>query len=104
MTVYYFTVASKQFLLEEEPVEEILRERLYFYQKNNIPVDFWLTQNSSILGMPELSSIKSSVKSDLAAIISTNPHFINWLKLRLQYVFTGTFNVDNNYELLQFLR
>lgn len=96
MTVYYFTAASKHFLLEEEPVEEILRERRNFYQTNNLPIDFWLISHASFFQLSEVSSLKKFVNQDLAAVVSTNPHFINWLKLRLQYVIIGNFDADQD--------
>lgn len=96
MTTYYFTAASKQFLLEEEPVEEILRERLNFYKDQNIPIDFWLALDPTLINKLGLSFDKNFLSSDLAAIISTNPTFINWLKLRLQYVVTGNIQIANN--------
>lgn len=103
MPTYYFTAASEQFLLQEEPVEEILRERLRFYNENNLTIDFWLTKKSNILQIPEINAIKNNINGDLVAIISTNPTFINWLKLRLQYVITGTFSMNNTTDILQYI-
>jgi len=97
MTLYYYISASKQFLLEEEPVEEILRERLKFYQTNHLSVDFWLIQDTSLTKIPELSSLQNDFKRDIAAIISTNSCFIDWLKLRLQYVFIGSFETEESF-------
>lgn len=97
MITYYYTLASRKFLLEEEPVEEILRERLNFYQANNIDLDFWLIKNLSQLKISELTMLEDQIKTEAAVIISTNKHFIDWLKLRLQYVKIGTFQNDSIY-------
>nr|YP_010338544.1 hypothetical protein MW432_pgp087 [Rhodaphanes brevistipitata]UNJ18494.1 hypothetical protein [Rhodaphanes brevistipitata] len=102
MTTYYYTLASTKFFLEEEPVEEILRERLHFYDENNLNVDFCFIKKIDTLEVPELISLQEKFRNELSAIISTNPHFIDWLKLRLQYVLTGeftseTFSLNNNF-------
>nr|YP_010336405.1 hypothetical protein MW428_pgp087 [Goniotrichopsis reniformis]UNJ14811.1 hypothetical protein [Goniotrichopsis reniformis] len=100
MRTYYFTAATEHFLLEEDPVEEILRERLRFYKDNNLSIDFWLTQTIDTLNISELNSLQKEVPEKLVAIISTNPKFIDWLKLRLQYVINGHFSVSNDIELM----
>nr|ARO91199.1 conserved hypothetical plastid protein [Flintiella sanguinaria] len=89
MSKYYFAVASKKFLLEEEPIEEVLRERTNYYSMIDKPIDFWLILNPQFLNKPELLSLQNKIKKPVAAIVSTNPVFINWIKLRVGYVFTG---------------
>lgn len=89
MPKYYFAAASKKFFLEEEPMEEVLRERTNYYNSINKPIDFWLLVDPDFLNMKELSYVKLRVKKPSAAIISTNPIFINWIKLRVGYVITG---------------
>ncbi len=91
MTTYYYLLASQQFLLEEEPLDEILRERVRYYQEHKKDVDFWLVKQPAFLETPALKAIKAKVPAKVAAIISTNPQFITWLKLRLEYVLTGEF-------------
>ena len=39
---YYFVIGSREFLLEKEAVEEVIRERAYYYQLKNKPADFWI--------------------------------------------------------------
>lgn len=94
MTIYYFALASQNFLLVQEPLEEVFRERVNYYQSNNKAIDFWLVPNPSFLEKPEMISFKHLVPNDAVAIISTNPVFINWLKLRIGYVCIGQFE-DN---------
>nr|YP_010330109.1 hypothetical protein MW505_pgp172 [Porphyridium aerugineum]UNJ17825.1 hypothetical protein [Porphyridium aerugineum] len=89
MPKYYFAVASQKFFLEEEPIEEVLREKTYYYSTIQKPIDFWLVLNPKFLDKPEISKLKDKIKQPAAAIISTNPTFINWIKLRIGYVLTG---------------
>ncbi len=95
MTTYYYLVASQRFLLEEEPLEEVLRERTRDYQEKNKEIDFWLIKQPAFLEAPEMSAIKSKCPQLSAAIVSTNKQFITWLKLRLEYVLTGEFEAPS---------
>lgn len=88
---YYFIVASKDFLLYQEPIEEILRERIRHYYAIKKNIDFCFTTNLDFLNSSELKQIKNNVIKPSAAIVSSNPKFINWLKLRIQYGVTGSF-------------
>ena len=44
MTQYHFVAASERFLTEEEPLEEVLRERRRNYAENSKEIDFWLVR------------------------------------------------------------
>lgn len=99
MTVYYFAIASEKFLLQEEPIEEILRERMNHYSNHCKKIDFWLVKNPDFLRLPEMSKVRSRLNTTTASIISTNPLFINWLKLRIGFVITGCFT-DSQTEFL----
>ena len=91
MIRYYFLIASQDFLLSQEPIEEILRERLRHYSALKKDIDFCFTTNLSFLSKSNLSSLSNELVKPSAAIISLNPQFINWLKLRVQYGICGTF-------------
>ncbi|PSF36228.1 DUF2488 domain-containing protein [Aphanothece hegewaldii CCALA 016] len=91
MTTYYYVLASQKFLLEEEPFEEVLKERTRNYQEQNKEIDFWLVKQPAFLETPEFAQIKAKCPQPAVAVISTNPQFITWLKLRLEYVITGEF-------------
>lgn len=91
MTVYYFAIASEKFLLQEEPIEEILRERMSYYKNHCKMIDFWLVKNPDFLRLPEMSKIRNRLNTTTVSIISTNPLFISWLKLRIGFVITGHF-------------
>lgn len=91
MTKYYFAIASQDFLLNEEPVEEVLRERINHYENIKKIIDFWLVRNPTFINAPEMNIIKKQLTKPAAAIISENQVFINWLKLRLGFVIVGEF-------------
>ena len=98
MVRYYFLVASRDFLFYQEPIEEILRERLKHYKAINKVIDFAITTNLDFLDLPELKNIKRQLIKPSVAIISLNPKFINWLKLRIHYALKGNFVVDESNE------
>jgi hypothetical protein len=95
MTTYHYVLASKKFLIEEEPLEEVLRERTRNYQEKEKEIDFWLVPQPAFLDAPELSAAKAKCPQPAAAIISTDPQLITWLKLRLEYVLTGEFEAPS---------
>jgi len=92
MTTYYYLLASQKFLLEDEPLEEVFRERTRNYQEQNKEIDFWLVKQPAFLESPAMAELKQKCPQPAAAIISTNAQFITWLKLRLEYVITGQFD------------
>ncbi|MEB3339724.1 MgPME-cyclase complex family protein [Okeania sp.] len=96
MQTYYYILASQKFLLEEEPLEEVLRERTRDYHEKEKEIDFWLVPQPAFLEAPEIASIKEKSPQPAAAIISTNPQFITWLKLRLEFVITGEFQAPSD--------
>ena len=91
MRRYYFLIASTDFLFFQEPIEEILRERMRHYLSTDKNIDFCLTTNLDFLDSPSLKQIKEYVVKPSAAIVSLNPKFIDWLKLRVRYGITGSF-------------
>ena len=95
MKTYYFVLASQKFLLEEEPLEEVLRERKRDYQEKGKEIDFWLLPQPAFIEAPEMAAMKNECPQPCAAIISTNPQFITWLKLRLEHVLSGEFQAPS---------
>ena len=89
MGKYHYVLASQKFLLEEEPLEEVLRERIRNYHEREKEIDFWLVKNPAFLEAPEMSDIKNKCPQLPVAIISTDSQFITWLKLRLEHVIVG---------------
>lgn len=95
MSTYYYVLASQKFLTEVEPLEEVLRERHRNYQEQGKEVDFWLVLEPAFLNTPAFANQKAKCPQPAAAIVSTNPTFIQWLKLRLEYVLTGEFTAPS---------
>jgi hypothetical protein len=95
MQTYYYVLASKRFLLEEEPFEEVLKERVRHYQEQEKEIDFWLVIEPAFLNAPEFAEIKQKCPQPAAAIVTTNSQFVTWLKLRLEYVLTGEFQAPS---------
>ena len=95
MTTYYYVLASQKFLLEEEPFDEVIEERIRNYKEQNKEIDFWLVKQPAFLEAPEFKEIKAKCPQPSAAVISTNKQLITWLKLRLEYVVTGEFKAPS---------
>jgi len=95
MQTYYYVLASQKFLLEEEPFQEVLEERYRYYKEHNKEIDFWLVKQPAFLEAASFKSVKEKCPQPSVAIISTNVNFINWLKLRLEFVLTGTFQAPS---------
>lgn len=95
MTTYYYVAASQKFLLEEEPFEEVLRERVRHYQELEKEIDFWLVKQPAFMEAPEMAAVKAKCPQPSVAIITTNADFYHWLKLRLEYVLMGTFEAPS---------
>ncbi|MCM0592969.1 MAG: MgPME-cyclase complex family protein [Gloeotrichia echinulata DVL01] len=96
MQTYYYVLASQKFLLQEEPIDEVLKERTRHYHEQEKEIDFWLINQPAFLEAPELAQVKPKIPQPAVAIISTNPQFITWLKLRLEYVSTGEFQAPSD--------
>lgn len=95
MQTYYYALASRRYILEEEPTEEVLRERMRHYQEQEKEIDFWLIHQPAFLEAPELAAIKAKCPQPTVAIVSRDRQFITWLKLRLEYVATGEFQAPS---------
>jgi hypothetical protein len=95
MSTYYFVVASRKFLCEEEPLAESLREREKNYQERRKVKDFWFVEYPAFLEAPTMTEIKQKCPLPAAAVISTDPHLVRWLKLRLEFVLTGEFTAPS---------
>ena len=95
MTKYFFVAASEKFLTVEEPLEEILKERVRNYKENNKEIDFWLLKNPSFLQTTQFIDLRSKIPIPPAAVLSTDKKFITFLKLRLEFVAVGEFECPN---------
>jgi hypothetical protein len=95
MTTYHFIAASEAFLTQEEPLEEVLRERARHYEETGRPIDFWLVTRPAFLEAPELSTVAAAVPRPAAAVVSTDETFITFMKLRLEFVLRGQFDAPS---------
>ena len=95
MTTYYYVAASQKFLLEEEPFEEVIEERIRNYRERNKEIDFWFIKQPAFLEAPEMADVKAKISQPAAAVITTNKQLATWLKLRLEYVATGEFEAPS---------
>ncbi len=91
MTTYFFVAASEKFLTVEEPLEEILKERVRNYKENNKEIDFWLLKNPTFLKSNKFNDLRAKIPVPPAAVLSTDKKFITFLKLRLEFVAVGEF-------------
>nr|QCI04855.1 hypothetical protein [Bornetia secundiflora] len=92
---YYFALATQNFLINEEPIEEILRERILYYKNFKKNIDFWFVMNPDFLQNSHIDNFNYNKSSSYAAIVSSNPKFIQWLKLRIGFVATGYFKSES---------
>ncbi|MEN9214343.1 MAG: DUF2488 family protein [Gloeomargarita sp. DG02_3_bins_56] len=92
---YYYVLASERFLTEVEPLAEVLRERTRHYQEQGQEIDFFLVKRPAFLEAPEFQEIKAKCPQPAAAVITTNPEFATFLKLRLEFVLTGHFSAPS---------
>jgi hypothetical protein len=95
MQTYYYVLASQRFLLEEEPIDEVLKERTRNYHEQEKEIDFWLVKQPAFLEAPAMAAVKAKCPQPSVAIISKNAQFITWLKLRLEFVATGEFQAPS---------
>ena len=94
MQTYYFILASQGFLAGEA-LDEVLKERTRYYQEQEKEIDFWLVHQPAFLEAPEMAALKNQCPQPATAVISINPQFVNWLKLRLEFVITGEFQAPS---------
>jgi hypothetical protein len=95
MQTYYYVLASQRYILEEEPMAEVLQERHRHYREQEKEIDFWLVRQPAFLEAPEMSAARAKCPQPAVAIISTDRQFTIWLKLRLEYVLTGEFQAPS---------
>jgi hypothetical protein len=96
MTTYYFVAASDRFLTEEEPLDEVLKERRRHYKENGKEIDFWLVRQPAFLSAPDLKPIRDQLPQPAAAVVSTDSNFITFMKLRLEFVLEGQFDAPSS--------
>ena len=115
---YHYLIMSQQDLLQDQVIEELLRERSNYYISQNKNPDFWILTspeyienkivknkliNSSFYKkhINKINLTNSSLTKDFfACLISTNKDFIDWFKLRIGDFENLNENIDKkNYRL-----
>lgn len=96
MTTYYYVAASQKFLFEDEPFPEVIEERIRNYKEQDKELDFWFIKQPAFLESSEMTELKAKIPQPAAAVITTNEQFSTWLKLRLEYVATGSFEAPSD--------
>ena len=113
MTVrYYYLIMSQIDMLENQVLEEILRERANYYLSKNKNIDFWLLISPTFLTANNLleeikqtnfyKQQKTKISSDTdknyySSIISLDKEFILWLQLRLGYFENVNSEISDNF-------
>jgi len=113
MTVrYYYLIMSQIDMLENQVLEEILRERANYYFSKNKNIDFWLLISPNFLKLNNLSEnikqtnfykqqklkISSENQKDYySCIVSLDKEFILWLQLRLGYFETINSEINEKF-------
>eukprot|EP00262_Sarcandra_glabra_P021117 TRINITY_DN8731_c0_g1_i1.p1 TRINITY_DN8731_c0_g1~~TRINITY_DN8731_c0_g1_i1.p1 ORF type:complete len:222 (+),score=27.93 TRINITY_DN8731_c0_g1_i1:91-756(+) len=93
-TKYYFVVANAKFMLdEEEHFQEQLFEKLRNYRERNKEQDFWLVIEPKFLD--KFPNITKRLKRPAVALVSKNPTWITFMKLRLDRVLSESFEADS---------
>jgi hypothetical protein len=115
MTDLHYIIMSQKDVIQNQVLEEILRERASYYNAKEQEQDFWIITNPTLLFRnkdysqimktkfykQQISKIKyksrttNFEKDFLGAIVSTNMKFIEWLRLRLGYFEDSTTLSDN---------
>ena len=95
MSTYHFIAASEAFLTQEEPLEEVLRERVRNSGEQGKTIDFWLVRQPRFLEAPDVAAVAGAVPRPAAAVVSTDQTFITFLKLRLEFVARGRFEAPS---------
>jgi len=96
MTIaYYYIVMEQNQLFQNQPIEEVLREKTSHYFENKKEIDFWILVNPKFLNSSFFTEqIKKYLSSEkdkqlnfsipaTAVLISRDKKFIDWIKLRI---------------------
>jgi len=74
----------------EEPLDEVLAERVRNYGERNKPLDFWKVPQPRFIDDPQVKAALAACPRPALAVVSTDGQFIRWLRNRLAYVLMGS--------------
>ncbi|XP_031498122.1 uncharacterized protein LOC116262769 [Nymphaea colorata] len=96
---YYFLVANAKFLLdEEEHFKEVLFERLRHLNERKKEHDFWLVVEPKFLD--KFPSLTNRLLRPAVALVSTDPGWISFVRLKLDRVLSSEYEADSLQEAL----
>jgi hypothetical protein len=99
-TKYYYLIMSQKDMIQNQVLEELLRERTNYYLAKNKKSDFWVSMSPSFIKDLKLDEKilktnfyiqhKNTINSFTdynfySSLISVDKDFINWIHLRLGY-------------------
>lgn len=99
-TKYYYLIMSQKDMIQNQVLEELLRERTNYYLAKNKKSDFWVSMSPSFIKDLKLEEKilktnfyiqhKNTINSFTdynfySSLISVDKDFINWIHLRLGY-------------------
>jgi hypothetical protein len=110
---YFFLIMSQKDLVQNQVLEEILRERTNYYVSKNKTTDFWTLMSPTFI--KELKLDKKIITTNFylqheeeitsgtnhafyASLISLDKEFINWIQLRLGYFENLDKTVDSKFQ------
>jgi len=97
---YYYITMSQIDMLQNQVLEEILRERANYYLAKNRPCDFWVLLSPNFMNNSKINKnlkntkfynqhkgeILDGLNSEFySSLITLDKDFIKWIKLRLGY-------------------
>ena len=104
MNINHYLVMSQKDFLQNQVIEEILREKSSYYMVQNKTPDYWILISPKFLSENNLKEkikntrfyknqkskiiFKSNDSSEIefyASLVSSDKEFMNWIKLRLGY-------------------
>ncbi|CAM9097053.1 unnamed protein product [Choristocarpus tenellus] len=88
---YFYILASEEFLLKHEPIEEMLRERSQYTRRTKISFNHWILEKPNFINIIKKQHPQIKIPKNPVVIVSTDKLFIVWLKLRINNVFMGQF-------------
>lgn len=107
-TKYYYIIMSQQDMLQNEALEEILRERANYYFSKSKSLDFWILispnfllkiqkkiENSGFYKQKEKLIKNNNENLFYSVLITSNKEFLGWISLRLGY-FENFKNIENS--------
>jgi len=99
-TKYYYLIMSQKDMIQNQVLEELLRERTNYYLAKNKKSDFWISMSPMFIKELKLDAkivrtnfykqnreqITSSTDYEFySSLVSVDKDFINWIHLRLGY-------------------